>query len=236
MRVAVRVLHSCAFICDAFNLSAVDPHFLNVSEYQEFIEEMDAVVECPAFFGDPPGTMVWLHDDVLITGDRFIPEDGRLTILDISDGDEGVYRCALRRRLSIVDSRYINVTVRERDSSAPRIVEPLNPIKVLYVDSLDLHCLLEEPRDDVYYTWTVDTLSELSHLTNTTPSLHRDVGKFVGGRYTCRVENNYGYDEQIFFVRILGKDHEAFGYICYNLWCHHDYTPCSIYNNIIIIT
>ena len=77
-------------------MSAVDPHFLNVSEYQEFIEETDAVVECPAFFGDPPGTMVWTHDDVVITGgDRFIPENGRLTILNIGNGDEGVYRCAI---------------------------------------------------------------------------------------------------------------------------------------------
>ena len=98
-------------------MPAVDPHFLDVPENQEFIEETDAVVECPAFFGDPPGTMVWVRDNVVITGDRFIPEDGRLTILNIRDGDDGEYRCSLRR-LDIVGSRYITVNVLKRNSSA----------------------------------------------------------------------------------------------------------------------
>ena len=51
----------------------------------------------------------------------------------------------------------------------------------------------------------VDTSNEFGLFTNATPSFHRDADKFIGGRYTCRVENNYGYDEQIFFVTILGK-------------------------------
>jgi hypothetical protein len=175
-----------------------------VPKNQEFIEETDAVVECPAFFGVPPGNMIWTRDNLVINvDDRFISEDGRLTILNIQENDEGVYRCSIHL-LGIVDSEYITVDVLERNSLAPRIVEPLYPIEVVYSDSLNLHCQLEEPMD-VYYTWTVDTSSELRFLTNTTPSFHRDVDKFVGGRYTCRVENNYGYDEQIYFVRILGK-------------------------------
>jgi hypothetical protein len=183
-----------------------------VPENQEFIEEEDAVVECPAFFGDPPGNMLWTRNNTNVgtTDERFIPEDGRLTILNIRDSDDAIYGCLIDRH-GIVDSRFITVTVLERDSLAPRIVEPSNPIEVVYRDLLDLHCQLVDPRDDVYYTWTVDTSSELRLLTiyNTTPTFHQDVGKFVGGRYTCRVENNYGYDEQIFFVTILGKSHET---------------------------
>jgi hypothetical protein len=141
-------------------MSAVEPHFLpDVPENQEFIEETDAVVECPAFFGEPRGTMVWLRDNAVIDNDdRFIPEDGHLTILNIREGDEGDYRCAIRL-LGIVDSRYITVNVLERDSLAPRIIQPMNPIQVAYNDSLDLHCQLAVRRDDVYYTWTVDTAS-----------------------------------------------------------------------------
>ena len=165
-------------------------------------------MECPAFFGDPPGTMIWTRNNMSITDDRFIPEDGCLTILNIRKGDDAIYRCSINL-LGIVDSRLITVNVLERSEKAPRIVEPMNPIEVMYRDSLDLYCQLEAP-ENVYYTWTVDTLSELRlRLTNTTPSFHRAAGKFVGGRYTCRVENNHGYDEQVFFVRLLGKDHEG---------------------------
>ena len=195
-----------------FSFCTVEPHFLDLPEIQEFIRETDAVVECPAFFGDPPGNMVWTHNstNVGITDERFIPEDGRLTILNIQDGDEGIYRCALNQlQVGIVDSRFITVHVLERHSLAPRIVEPLNPIEVVYWNSLDLHCQLKDPRDDIYYTWTVDTslTSNFGLFTklNATPEFHQDVGKFIEGRYTCRVENNYGYDEQIFFVTILGK-------------------------------
>ena len=143
-----------------FSSSTVEPHFLDVPENQEFIRETDAVMECPAFFGDPPGTMIWTLNksktnvDVGIMHERFITEDGRLTILNIHNGDEGVYRCAINR-LGIVrvDSRFITVGIVERDNLAPRIIEPLNPIEVVYWDSLDLNCLLEVQRDDVYYTW-----------------------------------------------------------------------------------
>jgi hypothetical protein len=192
-------------------ISAVDPHFLpGVPEnrYQEFIEETDVVVECPAFLGDPQGTMIWLRDSMVISrminDDQFIPEDGRLTILNIREGDEGVYRCAISL-LGIRDSRYITINVLERDTLAPRIVEPSNPIQVMYGDPLDLTCQLEVQRDDVQYTWTVDTNYEDDHFKNTTPALHRDAYRFLGGRYTCKAVNEYGYDEQVFHVRILGK-------------------------------
>ena len=149
--------------------------------------------------------MVWTRDDVVITGgDRFIPENGRLTILNIRNGDEGEYRCSLHR-LGIVGSRYITVNVFKRDSLAPRIVEPSNPIQVMYGNPLDILCQLEEQRNDMRYTWTVDTLYENNHFKNTTPAFHRVAYDFLGGRYTCRAENVYGYDEQVFHVKIIGK-------------------------------
>ena len=190
-------------------MSAVDPHFLNVSEYQEFIEETDAVVECPAFFGDPPGNMVWTRDNVIVTGDRFTRENGRMRIQNIQQSDEGVYRCSIRL-LGIVDQRFITVNVLERDSLAPRIVEPSNPVEVVYGDPLDIMCQLEDQRDDVQYTWTVNTgRYEDNHFKNATPTFHRDAYDFLGGRYTCKAENEYGYDEQVFHVRILGKSEQA---------------------------
>jgi hypothetical protein len=180
----------------------------DVPENQEFIEDTDAVVECPAFFGEPRGRMVWLRDNVVIDDDRFTTEDGQMRIQNIEENDGGVYRCSIHL-LGIVDTRYITVNVLERDSSAPRIVEPSNPIQVMYGDPLDLTCQLKEQRDiddsDVQYTWTVDTVYEDNHFRNTTPAFHRDAYDFLGGRYTCRVVNEYGYDEQVFYVRILGK-------------------------------
>ena len=184
--------------------STVDPHFLNVSEYQEFIEETDAVVECPAFFGDPPGHMIWSRNDRSITDNRFTLENGRMRIQNIQESDEATYRCSINR-LGIVDSRYITVAVLERSELAPKIVEPQNPIDVRYGDPLDLMCELEVQRDNVDYTWIVDTGFENSHNKSAIPSLHRDANHFLSGRYTCKAENEYGYDEQVFCVRILGK-------------------------------
>ena len=184
---------------------AVDPHFLSVDEHQEFIEETVAIVECPAFFGEPPGHMIWTRDDMVIIDGRFTPEDGRMRIQNIQESDEGTYRCSINR-LGIVDQRFVTVTVGvlERDSLAPRIIKPSNPIEVMYGDPLNLTCQLEEQRDDVHYSWTVDTDYEDSHFENTTPVLHRDVHQFIGGRYVCKAENEYGYDEQVFYIRVLG--------------------------------
>ena len=193
-------------------MTAVNPHFLDVSENQEFIEETDAVVECPAFFGDPQGTMIWIRNGVIVTGDRFIPEDGRLTILDIGDGDEGVYRCSIRL-LGIVDSRYVTVNVLERDSLAPRIVEPSNPIEVEYGDPLDIMCELEEQRDDVQYTWTVSTgRYEDNHFKNATSVFHRAghflVELFLHENFQCVLLSNYSQknNKQVFSQQIPYMD------------------------------
>ena len=176
---------------------------MTVSENQEFIEGMDAVVKCPAFFGDPPGNMIWTRDNALITNNRFTPEDGQMRIQNIQETDEATYRCSINR-LGIVGSRFITVHVLERDELAPVIFEPVNPIEVLYGDPLDLLCQLKVQRDDIHYIymWT-DVEDNL--FRSTTPSFHRDAYSFVEGRYSCRAENEHGYDQQFFFVKILGK-------------------------------
>ena len=177
---------------------------MNVKSPQEFIEGTDAVVECPAYFGDPPGRMRWTRNHSrVIRDDRFTLEDGRMIIHNIQEGDEGVYRCTLHG-VGDFDSRGITVVVLERDDLAPRIVEPNNTIEVAFGEPLDLLCQLER-YSAVRYTWTVDTTSEQKHFHNTTPTLHRDAHKFVGGSYICKAENEYGYDEQVFYVRVLGK-------------------------------
>ena len=178
---------------------------MSVSEYQEFIEETVAVVECPAFFGDPPGQMFWSRNDSSITDNRFTLENGRMRIQNIRESDEAIYRCSINRLGIIIDSRFITVAVLERSELAPKIFEPQNPIEVRYGDPLDLTCELEVQRDNVNYTWIVDTDFEDSHNKSTIPSLYRDANHFLGGRYTCKAENEYGYDEQVFIVRILGK-------------------------------
>ena len=87
-------------------------------EYQEFIEETDAVVECPAFFGDPPGTMIWTrNNNMAITDDQFTLEDGQMRIQNIQEDDEAVYRCSINfLAIGVVDSRFITANVLEWDS------------------------------------------------------------------------------------------------------------------------
>lgn len=68
----------------AFIISAVDPPFLNTSEYQQFFEETDAVMECPAFFGDPQG--------VICTRDNATDDRLTLSIQNIQQNDSAIYR------------------------------------------------------------------------------------------------------------------------------------------------
>lgn len=186
-----------------FNIPAAPPHFENVSEHQVFTAGSDAVVACPAFLGDPEGEMIWLRDDRIIDDDRFTEDVERLTIQNARIEDSGTYSCSLKRN-GIQGTKTINVVVRPRDDLAPRISEPQNPIRVMYREPLDLTCELERG-ENVEYSWTIETDFEENHLNNTTPHLYRDAERFLGGRYTCRAENEYGYDEQLFFVRLLGK-------------------------------
>ena len=187
-------------------IPAADPHFKNVSTYQVFTEGTDAVVQCPAFLGDPEGEMLWYRNDEVITDDRFIQAAGHLTIQNVRVGDSDSYQCVLYRN-GTVRSRTITVVVQELSALAPRIVDPENSINVLCGQPLDLMCRLEDNKEDVHYTytWTIDTPHERDHLVNTTSRLYREPDDFLGGRYTCRAENQYGYDEQLFFVKILGE-------------------------------
>ena len=160
-----------------------------MSERQEFIEGTDAVVECPAFLGAPPGSMIWSRDNMAINDDRFILEDGRLTIQDIRAGDGDVYQCSINRH-GIRGTKSITVVVRERNEVVPNIVEPMGPIEVMYGAPLDLTCQLEEPRDNVRYPAVRN--NEDDHSTTTlsgsgtvsTLTIH-GVGRGDAGQYTC---------------------------------------------------
>ena len=149
-----------------------------------FIEGMDAMVKCPAFFGDPPGHMIWTVGDFTITDNRFILEDGQMIIQNIQDIDGGVYRCSIIYLLAIVDSRFITVAVLKRSGIASRIVQPMSPIIiVLNGDPLDLMCLLETPINNVDYTWTVDSdFDDNSMFQRATSSLHIEGYHFLGGQ------------------------------------------------------
>ena len=192
---------------------------MNVKSPQEFIEGTDAVVECPAYFGDPPGRMEWLHyHSIPITDDRYTLENGRMKIQNIQKDDEGVYRCIVRGMGNFY-SKFITVVVLEWDELAPRIVEPNDTIEVAFGEPLDLLCQLKSLSSYgvVRYTWTVNTTLEQNHFHNTTPSFHTNAYQFRGGRYICRAENEYGYDEKVFHVRILSKSVHT---VIIHLYCH----------------
>lgn len=117
-------------VCDALVYPAVNPYyFLNASGTA-------SVVEYPAI---SQGTMTLIHDDAVITDDRFTIEDGRMRI---QQNDEGVYRCSISL-LGIVDSiaRFKTANILERDGLTPRVIEPPNSIQAVYGDPLDLVCL-----------------------------------------------------------------------------------------------
>ena len=190
---------------------AVEPAFLSVEEHQEFAEGTDAVVTCPANFGsNPRAEMRWTRNDdnkdqsVTLISNRFVPESGVLRIQNIRVEDSGNYKCLLLRN-GIVGQMTIRVEVLPQSEFAPKINDTNRKVEVMYEDNLTLPCKLEKSQENVIYSWTIDTEFERDILKNTHAVLRRDARKFVSGRYTCRAENKYGYDETDFIVRINGK-------------------------------
>jgi hypothetical protein len=206
----VCILSSLRFI----RFAAEDPFFRDVQEVQVFAENTDAVVKCPAYFGSSPGTtMKWVvvnesGSETAIQNDtNFTPENERLTIHNIRLGESGVtYRCYLiNYGVGVFLDKTIRVEVRPHSEYIPKIVDLRRRITVSYNQALDLPCQLEEPLDDVQYSWTVHTDFEHDHLVNHTANFQRGRGLFLGGIYTCRAENQFGYDIADFAVKITGK-------------------------------
>ena len=140
-------------------------------------------------------------------GTKFTAENERLTIHDIRQGENGsTYRCVLFDQIPYVyETRDIQVKVCRQCECIPKIVDEGRRITVSYDQALDLLCQLQEPREGVQYSWTINTEFEQDHLVNYSANLQRERGQFFGGIYTCRAENQFGYDIADFFVKVTGK-------------------------------
>lgn len=138
---------------------------------------------------------------------EFTPENERLIIHNILQGESGsTYQCELNNLVPYVyDTRDIQVEVRPQSEYVPKIVDVRRRITVSYDQALDLPCQLQEPREGVQYSWTIHTEFEHDHLVNYGANLQRERGQFLGGIYTCRAENQFGYDIADFAVKITGK-------------------------------
>ena len=152
--------------------------------------------------------MLWFDEEnnyIRNDHSQFTPEDGQLIIQDISMDNAGLYCCRLLRFSNVIDTRCIQVVVREQADFAPEIVEPANPILVMYEDPLELECELAAPQENVEYSWSVHTDFEQTHTADANATLYREAKKFLSGHYTCKAQNIYGYDTQVYFVKVLGE-------------------------------
>lgn len=176
-------------------------------EHQKFAEGTDAVVKCPVFLPDEStDEMHWLRNSRFFSGERFTEEIGKLTIRNIHMNDSGSdYECQIHQSGSMLKSKLITVEVVPQHKLAPRINDSRRTIEVNYGDDLYLSCQLEEPQDDVVYFWTIDTALEHNIVKNSHGNVYRQAYQYLGGIYTCKAENQYGYDIVDFNVQILGK-------------------------------
>ena len=150
--------------------------------------------------------MSWFRNgNIIIERGRFAPENDYLRIQNINTDDGGNYTCRLRKGSQIIDEMTIKVEVLPQSKFAPKINDTIRRFEVMYGEPLTLPCKLVKRQKNVTYSWTIDTEFEHDILKNTHAVLNRDATKFVSGRYTCRAENQYGYDETNFIVRINGK-------------------------------
>ena len=176
-----------------------------------FAENTDAVVKCPAYFGNPPSAMMhWVDSNsrAILNDTKFTAKNEQLTIRNIRLEENGTtFRCVLFRESPFLFiGQDIIVEVRPQSEFVPKIVDLRRRVRVSYNQSLELPCQLEEARNNVNYSWTINTDFEHDHLVNSNNTLRRDRDQFLGGIYTCRAENEFGYDIADFAVKIIGKD------------------------------
>ena len=208
--------YSCSFtgssdvISITLTYAGIEPTFLDVPLVQQVAEGTDAVIICPFspmnnldnIFTD------WTHTNYRPFSDsRFMPSrNGELRIQDVRMEDaEITYRCTLVVGNTAPDDRDITIEVLPRSVFAPSIDDTNRRIEVVYGEPLDLPCPLEQPKENVAYSWTINTEFEHDHIIDTHATLHRDSSKFMGGVYTCRAENEFGYDLADFTVKVVGK-------------------------------
>ena len=178
--------------------------FLNVKRHQKFAEGTDAVVRCPAHFRGN-SRMSWYRDGKSRDRGRFAPENDYLRIQNININDGGNYECRLRSGSNTIDKMIIQVEVLPQSKFTPKIDDTIRRFEVAHGEPLTLPCKLVKGQKNVTYSWTIDTEFEHDILKNTHAVFRRDATKFVSGKYTCRAENQYGYDETDFIVRINGR-------------------------------
>ena len=208
-------VYSCSFtgLSDTISVTLIYTGstlaFLDVPLLQQVAEGRDAIVSCPAYFGNGTGAYTyWTYEDGTDISDARFTDSNReeLRIHEVREEDaEQKYKCNLVHNDDIIDTRIIAIEVRPHSVFAPSINDTARRIEVVYGGALDLPCLLDEPKDNVVYSWTINTEFEHDHIVDTHASLHRDSSKFLGGVYTCRAENEFGYDLADFTVKIVGK-------------------------------
>ena len=170
-------------------------------------------MECPAFFGNnSEARMIWLHNNVTIRSNQtwgYYPQNGSLIIRNIHRRVNGTnYKCSLLLKSGAVSgSKTIRVDVLPQSEFAPRIDDSERNTEVVLGKPLNLSCRLKQHTiaAAVTYSWTIDTKFEHAVLINTSANLQLEAHRFLGGIYTCRAENEFGYDIADFSVKILGK-------------------------------
>ena len=207
-------VYSCSFTGFSNTISVTliyagsTPAFLDVPTTQQVAKGRDAIVSCPVYFGDATGAYTyWTYENGTDINDaRFTKLNGELRIHEVREEDaEQKYKCNLVHNDDIIDTRIIAIEVRPHSVFASSINDTARRIEVVYGGALDLPCLLDEPKDNVVYSWTINTEFEHNHIVDTHASLHRDSSKFLAGVYTCQAENEFGYDKADFTVKIVGK-------------------------------
>ena len=192
-----------------FSFSTVQAHYRNMSStmVQNFTVGENATILCPAFLGDPPGTMTWLRGDTFLSSSvdpRYNTRSDMLTIARIRTEDSGVYKCQIYRDIQgLLPERNIAVNVFENSPMAP-VINKIGQHRVQsFEHPLDLTCDILSGDEPVTVTWYIRTGLTVAAVSNRT--LHREPMDYSSGEYRCRATNSHGSDSFNIFVEVQGK-------------------------------
>ncbi|XP_045480694.1 fasciclin-2 isoform X2 [Harmonia axyridis] len=184
-----------------------DITFVNAPQNQYPIINTDYTIKCEVK-GNPYPTVDWYKDDVnIVTQDRYIVEQQGLTIKNVRESDDGVYRCTA----VVISTGQIKSTEIKVEVLIPPKIEPIPTVSVTEGDSASVKCIASG-KPPPKYTWiNVGTSEDLRkadrfNVKEINGELHISRVEFNDqSLYKCVATNEAGQAETTVDFKVLVK-------------------------------
>lgn len=184
-----------------------DIKFEDCNEQQSLVLGTPGEIRCRAV-GDPIPEVSWAKDSQTVTTDsRYVVSSDKLSILGVVEDDQGTYTVEAFVPAT-GQNKYMNIEVTVQ--IPPKIVDLPEEMRVIENERYDIQCKATGfPRPKI--TWLDPEGKDLSVIPGF--DVNSDDGTLIiekvehghSGQYTCRAENDAGFDEKKMPLKVTVK-------------------------------